>query len=351
MSSKTIEAHGAKSFGTELSPHGYLWVALGVLIALLLAGPAAAQTAWDYTKVVGPDKCAECHKKTAAIWKSTHHFKTFAELPRRKEANEIAKKMGLKRIKAGSLCLDCHFTTVVVSEKRKAVAGISCESCHAPGADYLKRHSEFSGKKKDTESDAERDKRWAESEAAGSIRPKEMYLWAKNCYNCHVVPQEKLVNEGGHPAGSAFELVSWSQGEIRHNVWYNEGKANPPASPERRRLMYVVGLAVELETALRAVGEATAKANYAVSMAKRAKRAQIRFKKVADALSEPEVAEIMAAATSAKLKLNNKANLNAAADKVGDAAARLVAAYDGSSFGAIDGLIPGEDKYKGTPSN
>ena len=258
--------------------------------------------------------------------------------------------MGLKRIKAGSLCLDCHFTTVVVSEKRKAVAGISCESCHAPGADYLKRHSEFSGKKEATETDAERDKRWADSEAAGMIRPRDMYRWAKNCYSCHVVPQEKLVNEGGHPAGSAFELVSWSQGEIRHNVWYNEGKDNPLASAERRRLMYVVGQSVELETALRAVGEATAKASYAVSMAKRAKRAQLRFKKIADALSESEVAEIMAAATSAKLKLNNKANLNAAADKVADATARLVAAYDGSTFAAIEGLVPGEDKYKGKPS-
>ncbi len=345
INSKTIEATQIGSF-----IHGCFRIAPAVLIALLLAWPAAAQTKWDHTKVVGPGKCAECHKQTAAIWKNTNHFKTFRELPRREKAKEIAKKMGLRRIKAGSLCLDCHFTTVVKSDKRKAVAGISCESCHAPGAGYLKIHSEFSGKKKETESDAERTKRWADSEAAGMIRPQDMYHWAKNCYGCHVVPQEKLVNEGGHPAGSPFELVSWSQGEIRHNVWYTGGKDNPLASHERRRLMYVVGLSVELETALRAVGKATAKARYAVSMAKRAKRAQRRFAKVAEALSEPEVAEIMAAAQSAKLKLNNKDQLNAAADKIADAAVRLVALYDGSSFGAIDGLIPGEDKYKGKPS-
>jgi hypothetical protein len=300
--------------------------------------------------VVGPDKCAECHKQTIAIWKNTSHFKTFAELPRRKEANEIAKKIGLKRIKAGSLCLDCHFTTVMQAEERKAVAGISCESCHGPAVGYLKVHSEYSGKKKETESAAERTKRWADSEAAGMIRPHDMYRWARNCYSCHVVPQEKLVNEGGHPAGSAFELVSWSQGEIRHNVWRSEGKENPLASAERRRLMYVVGLAVELETALRAVGEATAKADYAVSMAKRAKRAQLRFEKIAAALSEPEVAEVLSAAKSAKLKLNNKDQLYAAADRIADAAAQIVAQYDGSSFAAIDGLIPGEDKYKGQPA-
>ncbi len=345
MNFKTI---GATKIG--LSVHSYPWAVAAALIALLLVGPAVGQTEWDHSKVVGPAKCAECHKQTVAIWKNTGHFKTFKEMPRRKEANEIAKKMGLKRIKAGSLCLDCHFTTVVEGDKRKAVAGISCESCHGPGAGYLKVHSEFSGKKKETESEAERTKRWVDSEAAGLIRPHAMYLLAKNCYSCHVVPQEKLVNEGGHPKGSKFELVSWSQGEVRHNVWYTDGKDNPLASPERRRLMYVVGLAVELETALRAVGKATAKADYAVSMAKRAKRAQKRFAKVAEVLTEPEVAEIMAAASSAKLKLKNKDPLYAAADLVADATMRLVANYDGSTFAGIDTLIPGEDKYKGQPS-
>ncbi|MFQ5785580.1 MAG: cytochrome c family protein [Alphaproteobacteria bacterium] len=337
----------------ETIVHGRPWAALAILITLLTtgltAGSAGAQTAWDISKVVGPAKCAECHKQTAAIWKNTQHFKTFTDLPRRKEANEIAKKMGLKRIKAGSLCLDCHFTTVMKGDKRKAVAGISCESCHGPGADYLKVHSEFSGKKKETESAAERDKRWADSEAAGMIRPRDMYRWAKNCYGCHTVPQEELVNKGGHTAGSAFNLVTWSQGEIRHNVWYTADKSNPLATPERRRLMYVVGLAVELETALRAVGEARVKAKYAVAMAKRAKRAKIRFAKVAKVLSEPEIADIAKAAKSAKLKLNNKEQLSAAADRIADATKRIVERYDGSSFAAIAPLIPGEDKFKGKP--
>jgi len=49
-------------------------------------------------------------------------------------------------------------------------------------------------------------------------------------------------------------MVSWSQGEIRHNTWYNKGKENHAASPERKRMLYLVGLAVELETAMRAIG-------------------------------------------------------------------------------------------------
>ena len=59
---------------------------------------------------------------------------------------------------------------------------------------------------------------------------------------------------------------------------------------------------------------------------------------------------LLADATSAKLKLNNRANLNAAANKVAASAQAIAAKYDGASFGAIDGLIPGEDKYKGSPS-
>ena len=82
------------------------------------------------------------------------------------------------------------------------------------------------------------------------IRPSSLYRLAKNCYSCHVVPQEDLVNKGGHPAGSAFELVSWSQGEVRHNTWHSKGKENVPASAARKRMLYLVGLGVELETGI-----------------------------------------------------------------------------------------------------
>jgi hypothetical protein len=34
-----------------------------------------------------------------------------------------------------------------------------------------------------------------------------------------------------------------------HNTWYSKGKENVPASAARKRMLYVVGLGVELETA------------------------------------------------------------------------------------------------------
>jgi len=310
---------------------------------------SSTQAAPDYAKVVGPAECAECHKNEHATWKNTHHFKTFRDMPRSKKTKEFAKALGLKRVKRESLCLDCHFSSKVEGGKPKPIAGISCESCHGAAEEWLKRHSEFSGKKKETESKSEAVQRWADSEAAGMIRPHDMYKWASNCMSCHVVPKEKLVNVAGHPAGSAFNLIAWSQGEVRHNTWWNDGAENAQATIERKRMMFIVGVAVELEAALRGVGEATAKAKYAVAMAKRAQKARQRMAKLAEILGVPEINEMAKAAAGAQLKLNNKAQLTAAADKVGDAARRFAKAYDGKDFAAIDRAIP--KKFKGEPKS
>ena len=307
--------------------------AFAILTGVLVMSSGAALAENDPAKIVGPNACAECHKYSTEVWKGTHHFSTFTELTRRKEANDIAERMGVRRIKNESLCTTCHFTNQKEAEKTDAVAGISCESCHSAGADWIKVHSSYSGKKKDTESPAEAKDRWAKSEAAGMIRPSNIYALSKNCFSCHVVPQEKLVNDGGHPAGSAFELVAWSQGEIRHNLWYSDGKENRNASPDRQRIMFVVGAAVELETALRAVGKATERKDYAVAMAQRAAAVRTKAGEIAKLLKDvPELAQIVAAAESAGLKLNNDAELSAAADKIG-AATRPPASFGPRLFG------------------
>jgi hypothetical protein len=316
--------------------------------------PARAQAPSNISglaNITGPNACAECHKEEAEIWQKTHHFTTFTSMPRSREARAIANKMKIKRIKAKSLCLSCHFTTQIVRKKKKPISGISCESCHSAGKKWEKLHSEFSGKTEKTESKAQAAVRWKKSEKLGMIRPATTYKLAKNCYSCHVVPQEVLVNVGGHPAGSAFELVSWSQGEVRHNVWYSKGKQNSKANSNRRRILYTVGLAVELETALRAVGVATKRKTYAFKMAKRADNARKKIAAVAKAVpSAPELAEIVRLGHSAGLKLKNNAALKTAADKIANQTLALIGKYDGSTFSGLDSLIPTEKKYKGSPS-
>jgi hypothetical protein len=319
----------------------------GLIVLVFMSGGISAT---EPAKTVGPNACAECHKQEAEAWKLTHHFKTFRDLPRSKNANEIADKMGLKRIKSEGLCLTCHFTVQQKDGSEEPIAGISCESCHSSGADWIKVHSGFSGKTEKTETKDEADARLKLADSKGMIRPRYLYKLAKNCYGCHVVPQEKLVNVGGHAAGSKFELVSWSQGEVLHKTWTSKGKGNVPASAARKRMLYLVGLGVELETALRAVGQATVRKIYAFEMAKRADQARKQLAVAAKAAANvPELKTIVDLGYSAGLKLNNDRALTVAADGISKQLASLTEKYDGSTLAAIDNLIPGPDKLKGTP--
>jgi len=302
----------------------------------------------DASKIVGANACAECHKQEVEAWKSTHHFKTFREMPRAARADKIAKTMGVRRVKLESLCLNCHFTVQKKNAAAEAISGISCESCHGAGQEWIKVHSGYSGKTALTESKAEASARWKLAESKGMIRPHDIYRIAKNCYGCHVVPQEELVNKGGHRAGSDFELVSWSQGEVRHNTWHSKGKENVPADAARKRVLYIVGLGVELETALRAIAKATARKAYAFEMAGRADDARNRLAAAAKAApAVSEIARMVDLAHSAALKLDNEAALMSAADGVSRLLATITEKYDGSTLAGLDGLIPGPDKLKG----
>jgi len=180
------------------------------------------------------------------------------------------------------------------------------------------------------------------------IRPSSRYQLAKNCYGCHVVPKEDLVNKGGHTADSAFELVSWSQGEVRHNTWHSKGKDNVLASATHKRMLYLIGLGVELETGIRGVSQATARKRYAFEMAKRVDQARKQLAAAAKAAPNvPEIAKLVEYAYSAGLKLNNERSLTAAADGVSKLLASITEKYDGSTMAGLDSLIPGQDKVKG----
>lgn len=315
---------------------------------MIFSFAAVGTVASDPAKVVGPNACAECHKQEVEAWKVSHHFKTFREMPRKKEANEIAEKMGIQRVRSEALCSNCHYTVQEKDKKQQPIAGISCESCHSAGADWIKVHSEFSGKTEKTETKAEKEARWKLAVSKGMIRPSSLYQLAKNCYSCHVVPQEDLVNKGGHTAGSAFELVSWSQGEVRHNTWTSKGKENVPASAARKRMLYLIGLGVELETGIRAVSRATARKRYAFEMAKRVDHARKQLAAAAKAAPNvPEIGKMVEFAYSAGLKLNNERFLTAAADGVSKLLASIADKYDGSTMAGLDSLIPGPDKLKG----
>ena len=327
---------------------GFLVLFLGISATgrMAMASP-------DITKVLGPNECAECHEKEVDAWRETRHYKTFRELAKTTKAKKIGKALGIRRFKKDSACVVCHFTQQMNGGKTKTIAGIGCESCHGASKDWIDIHNDYGGKnvKKDQETPDHKKMRIGKAIKAGMIAPSDIYSVANNCYGCHLVPNERLVNKGEHQAGSKFELVRWSQGEVRHNYYSSTtGNENASASPERLRMMYVIGNALELEHALRAISKATQKARYAVKMAKRVKLATRRLKKISGLINNPELKSIIKIGASAKLKLNNETELNAAAEGVADLAKKLTSEYDGSEFSALDSLIPDSSKYKGKAS-
>ena len=317
-------------------------------LALALAGLGQLQAAdstaafkADPAKVLGAENCKECHAPIFAAWEKTHHFLSFAAgtgdkpaMHRSDEAKAILKKMGERSAKRGA-CVQCHYTGQASDTGRiKTISGTSCESCHSGGKEWNKIHS-----------NKENPNALKESEPLGMIRPHMTYAVAANCFTCHTVPNEELVNKGGHTAGSAFELVSWSQGEIRHNLQKSEGKSNPEASAEHKRMLYIVGRLLDLEYGVRGLAQATADGAYAQAMTKRVQNAKARLTEIASV--DKAIGDIAALVEDGQLKAGNAAALKAAADRISKASQAFSKANDGSKFTAIDSKIPGPDHYKG----
>jgi hypothetical protein len=304
----------------------------------------------DPAKVRGPEACGECHSAEIDAWKETHHYNTINTMHRTPEAQKISAKLNIKTIKRESLCMNCHYTEKITPQGKDVVAGISCESCHGAGKDWIDIHGDYGGKNvtREAETPAHRKQRIEQSLAKGMYRADVIYLVASRCYLCHTVPNEKLVNVGGHKAGSEFELVAWSQGEVRHN--YERSDANPESPPERKRIMYVIGQGLALEANLRGVAKATEKAPYATEMAKRVVASRENLKKIDAAVRLPEVEQMIATAEKVQLKLNNEAELVKAADEVNKAVQKFALSADGKKLAAVDPLLPPPSQYKGKPA-
>ena len=301
--------------------------------------------------VLGHDTCVKCHANEVKIWQQTPHARTFDELHRRPEAKEIASKLGLRSIKHEGRCVACHYTQQAdpATQDIHAIAGVSCESCHGGAKNWIDLHQDYGGADvtRLTESPAHRDKRLAESIAAGMRNPTNVYLVAQSCYRCHTTADEELVNVGGHSAGSLdFEFVSWSQGMIRHNFIASDGKHNQISTPQRQRVMFVAGMIAELEASLRATALATTKATYGITAAQRAARAGARLKSVAAKVDDPQVTQAVQVFEAVSLKLNNAEQLNRAADLIAGLGVEFAQANDGESLAALDPFIPKPDRWK-----
>jgi Zn finger protein HypA/HybF involved in hydrogenase expression len=114
---------------------------LGFILSVL------AQTG-DPAKLVSVKKCAMCHKKADkgnqyGKWQSLAHAKAYETLAT-EEAIAVGAKLGITDPQSSGQCLKCHSTSYYFTEERQTeeVAlenGVSCQSCHGPGADYKKK--------------------------------------------------------------------------------------------------------------------------------------------------------------------------------------------------------------------
>jgi hypothetical protein len=279
----------------------------------------------------------------------TPHFATFDTLHRSPQAKQIADRLGLRSIKRSDVCTQCHYTQQSQGGRLRVVAGVSCESCHGGAADWLALHADYGGENvtKAMETTEHRAKRLEESIALGMSNPHNIYLIAKQCYDCHTVPDESVVNVGGHLAGSQdFELVAWSQGIVRHNFLRTGGATNGELSPAELRVMYVVGVLTDLEYSLRAVATATQKATFGVTNAQRAARMKRRLHELQKLVNEPLVQPALEAVATVELRLGNRAAIVAAADAVGKAAYEFADEADGNRLAALDPLIPQPSQFK-----
>lgn len=326
------------------------WLTLIFLLTpTRLVASEATLPSVDPHHVVGFDKCSKCHQSEINVWQKTPHYKTFDTLHRKPEAKQIADRLGLSSIKRNDVCIQCHYTQQHEGKRVKPISGISCESCHGAAKVWLEVHNDYGGPNvtKEQESAAHKKRRRELSVAKGMRNPVNVYLIARSCLACHTTPNEELVNVGGHPAGSPeFEFVSWSQGMLRHNFVRSDGRHNDVSSPDRLRVMFVVGIMTDLEYSLRATAKAKDKAKYAMVSAQRADRMRNELAKIQQVVSDPHVQRALDAAFAARLKLNNEDELLAAAEQVSQAAYDFAEQADGSALSAIDSLMPPPSKYK-----
>jgi len=277
---------------TSLGRQVLRWVVPGALVLFSTASAADWDIAQDIdpSKVVGHKACAECHQSEVAAWeKSSHAMKSWSLLEKG-EAEKIAERLDTSDVTADPRCTTCHGT----QQKAGNLKAVSCESCHgAAGGEsgWLEVHNFFGvgldpkdKASREKELEADYHKRLADCDRLGMRRSDNLYALAKNCFECHTVPSETLVNKGQHPTETkAFEMVEYSQGEVRHNFQLNQ--AENAAAPTlwtdarfatddrtaagRRSLMYVVGQLAACEVSLRSRATATVRGKFLTATNKR----------------------------------------------------------------------------------
>jgi len=322
-----------------------LW---GLALSDLSAAEAQTFARQNPEKIVKATACGECHLSEMEVWKRTPHAQGFRSLHRKDSAEAIADKMGFRLIKRQSLCLRCHYTPTLEGGQERATSGVSCESCHGAAAEWIEVHNNYGpGNDKGTEPEAHRLARIEQSRSLGMRRPSDILPLVASCYGCHTVPEEKLVNVGGHSTGSGtFELVSWHE-KIRHNFLQSflagDGTENAAPTAEHLRVLYVAGRALALEFGVRGMAAATAPGIYSQAMSRRVRIALSEVRAVTSRHPLAEMDAVVKAVRGVRMVPGNGAELEKVADEIRKATEGFLEGHDGTQLASLDGLVRGEE--------
>jgi hypothetical protein len=238
-------------------------LAAAISLAALVAPVAGAQNF-----MVGAGKCADCHKAETAVWEASKHAASFKDIHRKPEVKDIIAAVGGNaNMRRNEVCTACHFsnTQASASAAPTATSGPSCESCHGNASAWISIHNDYgAGAKRETESPAHKAERLRKSAAAGMIPPSNLYDVAENCLGCHGmgradVPAETIAKmvAAGHPAGSSFELVRYSQGTVRHRFYPPDVTKNAQMSVAELSRVFLTGHAAAFVQTSAATGKST----------------------------------------------------------------------------------------------
>jgi hypothetical protein len=218
---------------------------------------------------VGPQKCVECHRAEHGVWEKTKHSTSFRDVHRKPEVKDIiAAAGGNTNMRRNEVCTACHFTMTKADAgpAPNATVGPSCESCHGSASDWMSVHNDYGGPtaKRDTETPAHKAERLKKSADAGMIPPTRLFDVANNCLSCHGLGRPGIAPEtiakmidAGHPAGSEFELVRYSQGTVRHRFYPPNVNDNAEMAPAELSRLFVTGHAAALVQSSAAMGKAS----------------------------------------------------------------------------------------------
>jgi hypothetical protein len=335
-----------------------------------------AQQTVSPAEIAGRDNCAQCHvEELNALERSSHDRKAWSLLDHPKAAG-FAKAVGVTDIKGVSICTECHGTLQNFHVQRSVLPVKTCESCHGHASGdngWLTKHYDFglgrtvdnSTKMSDLlvdrlkETKEHRVQRLAACTEAGMNCSENITEIAKNCLNCHLVPNEKLLN-AGHPFSSSFELVRWASGEVRHNFlldpnlnseaptnWSDAMRNGPGRTVAgRKRIMYLSGKLADLEVSLRIRAGVTSTSRRSLG-----DRVNDRILDIQEELEDIDISELKSVLDAIKevtrtsirkITDQDKTIYNSLADDVAKAAKRFVTAH------AAGDQLPAEIKVRKT---